>query len=165
MFLPAIRMASLRLQKSFDLLLKNRYVGCANVFGFDPSIAAYKESDGQAEYSPVKLTSLRIAHGNRIVHVETLVVFADGFRFVVHGNADDLQPLIPILVLQFHKMRNFFPARFTPGCPEIEENYFAPVSREIDCLSRQTGKRKFGSERMPGDICSTDTSGQSAMPV
>jgi len=79
-----------RLQKSFDLPLENRYIRRANVLGFDAAIAVYQESDRQAENSPVKFTYLRVAHGNRIIHVETLVEVADGLRFVVHGNADDL---------------------------------------------------------------------------
>src|ERR1019366_3319122 len=156
---------SLRLQESFDLPFKNRYIRRPNVFGFDPAIAAYEESDRQAEHSPVKFTNLRVAHANRIVHVEALVEVADRGRPVVHGNADDLQALVSIFVLQFHKTRNFVPAGVTPGCPEVEENYFALVGGEIERSSRQFGKREFRSERMLGDIRNTGARGYTTMPV
>src|SRR5208337_1903625 len=129
------------LQKSFDLSFKNRYIRRAKVLSFDPAIAADEESDRQAEHSPVKLSSLCIAHGNRIVHVKSLVELADRGRSVIHGNANDLQALMPIFVLQFDEMRNFLPTRVAPGCPEVEENHFAAVGGEIERLSGQFGKR------------------------
>src|ERR1019366_10307346 len=99
---------------------------------------------------PVKFTNVRVAHGNRIVHVEALVEVADRGRPVVHGNANDLQTLVPVFVLQFDEMWDFLPARVIPGCPEVEENYFAAVGGEIERLSRQFGKREFRSQRMLG---------------
>ncbi len=135
------------------------------MFGFDSAIAAYEESDRQAEHSPVKFTNLRVAHANRIVHVEALVEVADRGRPVVHGNANNLKTLIPVFILQFHEMWDFFPARVTPGCPEVEENYFAPIGGEIERLSRQFGKREFRSQRMLGDIPNTGAREYNTMPI
>ena len=121
------------------------------MFGIDAAIAAYKESDRQSENSSVKLASRGVAHHYWIVHSEMLIEVADRFRAIVHGNADNLQALISILVLQFHKMRDFFPAGIAPGCPEVQQNHLAPIVRKTQLLSTQLRKGEVGSQRVLGD--------------
>lgn len=143
--LPWCAGISFRAQQNCDFPFKDRDVGSANVFGVDTAIAAYKESDWQSQNSSVKFASLGIAHYYRIIHLELLVEVEDGFRTIVHGNANNLQALISILVLQFHKMRDLFPAGIAPGCPEVQQNHTTPVVRKMELLSTQLRKRKVRS--------------------
>ncbi len=121
------------------------------MFGVDTAIAADKESDWQSQNSSVKFASLGIAHYYRIIQLELLVEVADGFRTIVHGNANNLQALILIFILQFHKMRDFFPAGIAPGCPEVQQNHLAPIVRKTQLLSTQLRKGEVGSQRVLGD--------------
>ena len=120
------------------------------MFGVDTAVVVYQESDRQSQNSSVKLASRGVTHDDRIVHVETLVELADGFRTIVHGNANNLQALSTILILQFHKVRDLFPAGGTPGCPEVQENQLAPVVGKMKLLSVQLGKGEVRSERVLG---------------
>ena len=115
------------------------------MFGIDTAIPTYKESDRQSKNSSVKLASRGVAHHYRIVHLELPVEVADGFRTIVHRNADNPQVLISIPVLQFHKMRDFFPAGIAPSCPEVQQNNTTPVVRKMELLSAQLRKRKVRS--------------------
>src|ERR1019366_9175611 len=97
------------------------------MFGGDPAIPPDQERDRQSENSAIKFTRLRIAHHNRVVHLEALVELAYRFRSVIHRNADDLQALVTVLVLQFDEMRDLLPAGIAPGCPEVQKDDLAPI--------------------------------------
>ena len=105
------------------------------MLGANPAIACDQECDRQSENSSVKLTGFRGAHHHRVIHFELLVEVAHRFGSIIHGNADDLQALAAVLVLQFDEMRNLVPAGRAPGCPEIHKNHLAPIGGEIEFLS------------------------------
>jgi hypothetical protein len=86
-------------QLRVDLAVKRRDVGCANMFGSDPAIPPDQKCDRQSENPSIKFTCFSIAHHNRVIHSEALVEVAYRFRFIIHGNADDLQTLVGILIL------------------------------------------------------------------
>src|SRR5437588_11689540 len=97
------------------------------MLGADPAIAPDQECDRQSEHSSIEFTGLGRAHYDRVVHLEALVEVAYRFRSIIHGNADDLQALRAIFVLQFAEMRNLVAARIAPGCPEIQQDDLAPI--------------------------------------
>ena len=94
-----------------------------------------------------KLYVGRVAHYHGIVHMEALVIIAHRFGRIVHGNADDLQALSAILVLQFDETRYLLAAWITPGRPEIQENYSSPVIGELEMSTPQIRQREIGSQR------------------
>src|SRR5579864_2286536 len=104
------------------------------MFGSDAPVPPDQECDRQSQNSPIKLSRFRIAHHHRIIHLEALVELAHGFWSVIHGNADDLQALAAILILQFNEMRDLVAAGIAPGCPEIQENDFASIRGETQPL-------------------------------
>jgi hypothetical protein len=69
------------LQERFDLAVKRRYLCRANVLRVDAAIAADHESNRQAENTSIKFPNPRVAHGNRIIHVETLIEVMDALAF------------------------------------------------------------------------------------
>ena len=93
----------------------------------DPAIPADYESDRQSENSAVEFARLCIAHHNRVIHFEALIEVAYSFRPIIHGNADDLQALLAVLILEVDEMWNLVPARIAPGRPEIQKNDLAPI--------------------------------------
>src|SRR5208282_3972173 len=82
--------SDLALQQVHDLLFEDGDVGRSYVFGINVAIAFDQEGDGQTENAAVEFSNFRIAHHDRIVHLVARVEIADGFRFVVHRNADNL---------------------------------------------------------------------------
>lgn len=54
---------------------------------------------------------------------------------VIHGNSQNLEPLIFILALEIHEPGDFDRAGATPGSPEIEQHNFALVVGEVDQLA------------------------------
>ena len=99
-------------QQAHDLLFKDWDVCRANVLSVDTTIPAHQEGNRQTENSPVTLPNIRRPHHDEIVHPELLVKISYRLRSVVHGNADNLQPFVLVLVLKIDKMRDLLAARF-----------------------------------------------------
>ena len=89
------------------------------MFGTDAAIPPDQERDRQSENSSIEFTRLCIAHHHWVVHFEALVEIKHRFWSVVHRNANDLQALAALLVLEFDEMWNLIPARIAPRCPEV----------------------------------------------
>src|ERR1022692_4530733 len=98
MFPVAACGVSFRPQQGLDIPFKDRDVGSANVLGIYTTVAADQESDRQSQNSSVKLASRGVPYDYRIVHFETLVEVPNGLWTIVHGNANNLQALISILI-------------------------------------------------------------------
>lgn len=120
------------LQQGQNLVFKNWHAGCTHMLGVNAPVPADDKGDGQSENAAVEFADLGIAHDYGIIHFQRLIENKRWLGAIVHGNANDLQTLIAILILQIDEMRNFLPARNTPGGPEIEKNYFSPVGGEIE---------------------------------
>lgn len=97
------------------------------MFGGDPAVPPDQECDRQSENSSVEFTRLCIAHHNRVVHFEVLVEIAHRFRSIIHGNANDLQALAAVLILEFDEMWNLVPAWIAPSCPKVQKDDLAPI--------------------------------------
>jgi len=117
------------LQKRRDVLIEYRCISGAYVFGVNASLAVDQESNRQAEDSPVGSADIRSSHDDGVVHVELLIERADRVGAVIHRDADDLQALAAVFLLQIDKMRYFFTTRNAPGCPEIQQDDLAPIGR------------------------------------
>jgi len=114
----------------------------------DPAITVDEEADRQSENPTVALSKVGVPDGHGVIHFELLIKGTHGARLIVEGNADDLQTLFTVSVLQIHESWNFRSAWRTPSCPEVEQNYPASMRGEIQLLTIQTGKREFRCERM-----------------
>ncbi len=120
------------------------------MFLADYALAIDEEGDGEAEDSAVLFAGLGVAHYDRVIHFELLVEGGDGVRGVVHGDADDLEALRAVLVLQVDEVRDFGATGFAPGGPEIEENYLASVVREFEWRAGELGECEVGSRARLG---------------
>src|SRR5215472_8849265 len=109
-----------RLQQAHYFFLEDSWVRRPDVAARDAAFAGDRVRYRQPEDFTIDFAGLGIAQYYRIVHVEFLIKLAHRFRAVVHGDAQDLQPLRPVLVLHLDKARNLFPARRAPGGPEIK---------------------------------------------
>jgi len=98
----------------------------------DLALAVDQEGDGEAEDSAVLLADFCVAHDDRVIHFELLGEGGDGVGGVVHGDADDLESLRGVFVLQVDEVWDLGAARFAPGGPEIEEDDFAAVVGEFE---------------------------------
>ena len=97
------------------------------MLGVNASVASDHESDGQSENSSIQFADLCISHHNRVVDFELPVKVVNGFRTIVHGNANHLETLVSQLVLQFDELRDLIAARFAPSCPEVQKNYLPSI--------------------------------------
>jgi len=132
-------------EQLLDLRFDDGGLGGADVAGGDLSVAVDHKSDGQTEDSAVSIREFGIAQRDWIIHFELLLKLANGRLAVVHGNAEDLQTLRGVLVLQLNEVGNFLLAGFAPGGPEIQHDDFAAVVRQAEVAAGEIGERKVGS--------------------
>src|SRR5579863_1112217 len=97
------------------------------MLGTDPAIPPDQECDWQSENSSIAFTRLCIAQHNWVVHFEARVEITHRFRSIVHGNANNLQALATVFILEFDELWNLVPARIAPGCPEVQKDDLAPI--------------------------------------
>ena len=114
------------------------------------ALAVDEEGDGQAKDSVVEFANLRVAHDDRIVDFEFTNEGRDGVGGVVHGDADDLQALRAVLVLQLDEEGSFFAAGRAPGRPEVEQNYFSAIVGERERFAGELLESEVGCETMLG---------------
>ena len=119
-----------RLQESCDFLFEDGELGCSDMLRLYSAVAIDQECDRQPEDSAIELSGFRGAHYDGIVHVKLLVESAGRVGTVVHGDADNLQSLVAILLLQFGEMRSLDAAGLAPASPKIEKNQFAAIGRQ-----------------------------------
>ena len=117
------------LQKHSDVLIEYRSISGAYVLGVNASLAVDQESNRQAEDSSVSSADIRSSHDDGVVHMELLIESADWIGAVIHRDADDLQTLAPVLLLQIDEVRRLFAAGDAPGGPEIQQDDLAPIGR------------------------------------
>ena len=67
---------------------------------------------------------------------------ARGRGVVVHGDADDLQPLRAVLPLPRGEDRHLHLARRAPGGPEVEQNHLAAEAGERERLAAEVFERE-----------------------
>src|SRR5271157_841705 len=68
---------------------------------------------------------------------------------VIHRYTYNLQPLRPILLLQFHQPRHFDLARDAPGRPEIQQHGFAAQVRQAHALAVERFQGEIRGVRHP----------------
>jgi hypothetical protein len=127
------------LQQELDFPLDEQNVGLASVFDINPAITVDEEADRQSENPSVTFRQVGVSDGHGVIHFQLLIEDTHGAGLIVEGNADDLQTLLTVSVLQIHETWNFPSAGRTPSCPEVEQNYLAPVGwrdRASDHLDR-----------------------------
>src|SRR4029077_5508721 len=78
----------------------------------------------QGSDSAIGLDDLCSGHYHRIVNSSLLYEIVHRLRFVVLGNADNLQTVL-VLFLKLDQFRNLAAAGGTPGGPEVHKHDFA----------------------------------------
>lgn len=130
----------------------------SDVFPINVSIASDHKRDRQTENSAVKLSDLRATHDDRVVHPELLRKGLHWIDAVVHRHADDLQSLVPVLLLKLNEVGNFVAAGIAPGRPEIKEHNFSTIRRKLKRLAIDLGQREvrrnWQSFRVPSTVLS-----------
>ncbi len=81
-----------------------------------------------------------------------LVKGANGIGAIIHRDADDLQPAVGILLLQFYEVGDFLAAGITPRRPEIEQNNLSLIRGQSKIVPVELRKREIGCG---GIVCCT----------
>ncbi len=66
---------------------------------------------------------------------------------IIHGDADDLQSLRSVLVLQFDEPRHFDFARTAPGGPEIQQHGLTAQVGQAHALAVERFQSEIGRSR------------------
>src|ERR1017187_1265545 len=135
------------LQEALYLFLEDGGIGGSNVLGANTAVAVNQKGNRQSQNATVQLSSLRSAHYDGIVHVESLVERAYGVDAVVHRDADDLQAAIAVPLLQFDEVRDLLAAGIAPRRPEIEQHDFAAIGRQTQIWSVRLRKSEIWREK------------------
>ena len=157
-----IRVISFALQQGLDFPFEGGGVGGADVFFLDAAFAIEEEGDGQSQNASVFLADFGVAHDDRVVHFELLVETGDGVGSVVHGDADDLESLIAILVLETDEERRFYATRLAPCRPEVEEHDLSAIVGELE---RRAGKLRESEVGGEGVLCDARVRGWFAVAI
>ena len=93
----------------------------------------------------------------RVVHPVFRDELAHFFRFL-QGDADKLQPLRPVLLLQRDKLGDFLQTGRAPGCPEVQRDHLAVPLGDRALPAVQVRQGEFGSAdtedlRFHGGLC------------
>src|SRR5579864_4570813 len=63
-------------------------------------------------------------------------------RVVIHGHADDFEPLTLIPAVKVDKPGHLHPARCAPGSPEVQQHHLAAIVRKLDAAPIQRIEQK-----------------------
>src|SRR6185437_14173736 len=112
------------------------------------AVAANVETGRQVLQPAVLVAHRLLAQQHRVIHAHFLGELRDLiFAGIIHRDAEDLQALRPVLLLQFHEPRHLQPAWCTPGGPEIQQHRLAPKVGQMHGLAVQRLQGKIGRRR------------------
>src|SRR5262249_40206942 len=113
--------------------------------GDDLAISVDEERCWQYVYAAVLISDGFLADKDRIIDAHFLHKLGDVFLAgVVHGNADNLQPLGSVLLLQFDKPGHLDLAGTAPGRPEVQQDRLSFVAAELNVLALEGFESEIG---------------------
>src|ERR1051326_8166214 len=138
-------------QQRDHFLLQRGKVRCAVELAVNEIVFADQERGRQAQDTAKAVSNLEIAWHHGIVHLVLAIEIAQLTGVIFHGEADYLQSLVMIFLLQRDELRNFLRARRTPSRPEIYQHHFAPVIRRMQSGAVQINYGKVRSGAKSGN--------------
>jgi hypothetical protein len=133
-----------------DFFSEDGGVSSSYMFGQNATITIDKERNWQSQNAPVQFAEPGASKRHRIIHMKVAVELANWFCSVVHGDANHLKSLRPVLVLKFNETRSLFPAGTAPCCPEIKQDDLAAITRQVELFSVNRGYREFRCKWVDG---------------
>src|SRR6185437_6453325 len=118
-------------QKLLNLVFELLLVDNASVRIRNPPPAIDQQSKRQTPDASELFRNRRVADYHRIIqlHLFRKKGLHDPPAFVVHGDAENGQPVLFVIVREFHVPGHLLFAARTPGSPEIEQHNLAPILR------------------------------------
>src|SRR5438270_12519160 len=133
-----------------DFFSEDGGVSSSYMFGQNATIAIDKKRNWQSQNSSVQFPEPGASKRHRITHMKVAVELANWLGSVVHGDANHLKALRPVLVLKCNEARSLFAAGTAPGCPEIKQDDLAAVTRQVELSSVDRGYREFWCKWVDG---------------